>query len=336
MIKKSAIKLIIQNDNPHANIDRQASLEPTDVLPDTMHFSEEQSIVAEYNLRLISLVMIKQLMHLCRDTQKHRGLGMGLLAGKQEFSPRFRLLQKQMARRINALYVFCQDEKNPFTLGDLDKVNEAWGTIKEGWHDDSVLENFQFHSYFIEQLLQMVMKLSQCLPSSSTQYTYANPRLSETAGGLSELKQKDDLLIFICYQLPRMIEFLGMVRALATHSATLGHNIEEHDKKLKYLCQCVRTEKLHIIEIAERLHQYMSADIPSLLALRTYEFKVEGFIDKVMDQVVGQSIIAIDSDTLFATATEIMDVYWRVVDDGIDVLHHHQDQILEAWYLRSP
>ncbi len=300
--------------------------------------SQGQLVIAEYNLRLVSLVMIKQLMHLCRDVQKHRGLSMGLLAGNQEFAPRFRLLQKQMARRIDTLHAFSKKSHNPLTIFDVNKINEAWETIRAGWHDDSVLENFQFHSHFVEQLLQLVMKLSGCLrtvPSPHDVHPLSTQGLLAQAGasGSEPDMDADGLLTFVCQQLPKMIEFLGMVRALATHSASLGHSVEEHDKKLKYYCQCVHTEKVQIIAIAEQLHQKVGANIPTLLVLRTYEFKVDALIDKVGRDIIGKSKIKVPSDDLFTMITDIMDVYWRVVDDGIDVLHHQQDQALESWYI---
>lgn len=285
-----------------------------------------KAIIAEYDFRRSSLLMIKQLMHLCRDVQKHRGLGMGLLAGNMEFSPRFQLLQQQMARRIDTLEVFSLKAPNPFSRSEAEKINAAWQTIRAGWHDDSVLENFQFHCHFVEQLLHMVMQLSHCLSSD----TASQFPLAET-----DKNYKDELLVFVCQQLPRMIEFLGMVRALGTHSATLGHNIEEHDKKLKYFCQCVKTEKIQIIRIAEQLHQHIGADIPTLLVLRTYEYKVDAMINKIEKHIIGRAKIKIKSDDLFTMLTDIMDVYWRVVDDGIDLLHHYQDLALESWYVNG-
>ncbi len=141
----------------------------------------------------------------------------------------------------------------------------------------------------------------------------------------------DALLIFVCQRLPKMIELLGMIRALSSHLAAVGHSIEEHDKKLKYLCQCVRADKQQLIISAEKLHQNVGDELPSLLVLRTYEFKVDAFIDRVVQQVAGQQRITLTGDELFRVATEIMDVYWRVVDDGLDVLHRYQDKQLENW-----
>ncbi|MFT5420049.1 MAG: hypothetical protein ACI9D5_000790 [Candidatus Endobugula sp.] len=301
--------------------------------------SEGNTVVTTYHLRSSSLLMIKQLMHLCRDTQKHRGLGMGLLAGNTAFAQRFYRLQTQMARRVDALYTFSQTQNSSLSVTEINKINEAWATIREGWHEDSVLESFQFHSYVIEQLLHMVIQLSQCLQAVPA-------RLSDTGSKLVTLFQtpadepldgrcKDDLLVFVCYQLPRMIESLGMVRALATHSASLGHHIEEHDKKMRYLCQCVQTQKYPLIKLAEKLQSSMGAAFPSVLVVKTYEFKVDAFIEKVSRQVIGQENITVVSDDLFAMVTDIMDVYWRIIDEGLDVLHHQQDEALDTWYLKG-
>ena len=71
--------------------------------------------------------------------------------------------------------------------------------------------------------------------------------------------------------------------------------------------------------------------MPSLLLLQTYEFKLSAFIDKVSQQVVEQELIKITSNDIFSMATEVMDTYWRVVDDGLDALMRHQEQALEYW-----
>ncbi len=297
--------------------------------------SDGDKVFSAYQCRLLSLTLIKQLMHLCRDVQKHRGLGMGLLAGNQEFASRFDLLQRNIARRIEILVAMSRQELHGFSEQEMIKITESWNTIRDGWHDDSVLENFQFHSYFIEQILQVVVPISEGLESVSTRHAYVSDLSTSILTTTSATQNKDELLHFIISQLPRMIEFLGMVRALATHLATVGDSIDEHDKKLKYLCQCVHTEKFQIISKAEQLYQYLDNELPSLLVLKTYEYKVDVFIEKVTTQVIGQSNITFSSDDLFSMATEIMDVYWRVVDDGIDVLHHSQDEALEKWCIQE-
>lgn len=283
------------------------------------------AIVTDYHKRLSAVNTIKQLVSLCRETQQHRGLGMGLLAGNEHFTERFSRLQVQMKRRIQILDALFHEPHCQLNTNDLNSINNGWQTIKEGWHDDSVLENFQFHGHFIEQQLKVIIRLSLCL----------NTPLGESLGGLSTSGDKNErytkLLEFICTSLPKLIELIGKIRALSTHAATCGHYIEEYDKQLKYFCQCVQSEKLQIIHTAEELHRHMGHQMPSLLLLQTYEFKLSAFIDKVSQQVVEQELIKITSNDIFSMATEVMDTYWRVVDDGLDALMRHQEQALEYW-----
>ena len=309
MTKSSLMKTKQQSSNNNVHPIADAKIE-----------TNEQTIVAEFHQHLSAINLIKQLVYLCRDTQKHRGLGMGLLAGNQHFANSFKDLQQQMERRINILSELLQSSESIDI--DANNINESWKTIREGWHDDSVLENFQFHCHFIEQQLQIVTDLSQTLHAPS--FT------SET-----EDHNEPSLLEFICVRLPKMIEFLGMVRALSTHAATCGHHIPEYNKKLSYLCQCVQTEKRYVIAMAEKLHQRIGNNIPSLLVLRTYEFKLDAFITKVSNHIIEQQEIHISSNELFSTATEIMDIYWRVVNDGINILQHQQEYALENWCLKG-
>jgi hypothetical protein len=104
---------------------------------------------------------------------------------------------------------------------------------------------------------------------------------------------------------------------------------------MRYLCQCVQTQKKPLIELAEKLQHSMGATFPSVLVVKTYEFKVDAFIEKVAKQVIGQASITVLSDDLFAMATDIMDVYWRIIDEGLDVLHHQQGEALDVWYLNG-
>ena len=171
-----------------------------------------------------------------------------------------------------------------------------------------------------DRLLQMVMPLSTCLQSVSDRHTSPHILYTASAEDKVALEAQDQLLAFICYQLPKMIEFLGMVRALASHSASVGSHIEEHDKKLKYLCQCVQREKHQVTNTAKSLYEMVGNQIPSLLVLQTYAFKVDAFIERVMRDIIGKTQITWSSDDLFTMATEVMDVHWRVVDDGINVI----------------
>jgi len=294
---------------------------------------ETRSIESAYNARLAAQTIIKQLMHLCRDIQKHRGLGMGILAGNQNFVPQLTTLQQQMSRRIELLFHFSQAGHSQISTIDINKIHEAWKTIHEGWHDDSVMENFQFHCYFVEQILQLVISISHQLESPV--YQAANTRSASTdiLNTQDKPKATHSLLQFVCIHLPKMIEFLGMVRALSTHATTLGHHIEEHDKKLKYLCQCALTEKLNVIQLAETLHQQIGNRIPSLLTLKTYEFKLDALIEYVMKHVIAQANIPVTNVDVFSMATEIIDIYWRVVDNVLDIIHQDQEQELENWCL---
>ena len=306
----------------------------TQTIPSSAIVAPEQTsigttITADYHKRLFAINTIKQLVALCRETQQHRGLGMGLLAGNEHFTERFSRLQLQMKRRIQILDAFCHEAHCQLSQPDLNSIRDGWQTIREGWHDDSVLENFQFHGHFIEQQLKIIARLSRCLQEPLGASTPPSFEPDE----ITQRNQK--LLTFTCNHLPHLIEFTGKIRALSTHAATSGHAIVEHDKQLKYFCQCIQTEKRQTIYTAEELHRQIGSYMPSLLLLQTYEFKLSAFTDKVLQHIVGQKTIPVTSNDIFSMATEIMDTYWRVVDDGLDVLLRQQEQALEQWCQRG-
>ena len=287
-----------------------------------------------YYDRLIALSLIKQISHLCRAIQRHRGLGMSLIAGYLEFEKDFSLLQVQVGRRMKALQAFALESNDLLSEGQLEKLSSAWSTIERDWQDDSVMENFEYHSHFIEQLLQLMMNLARLLETPvASDFTNA---VNDEGGSEGEPKRHQfnqvGLLVFVCNQLPSLVESVAKIRGISTLAATRGHQDELEASKLRYFIQGARVQHEKVRSQADRLLEVTRDSIRSLPLIKAYEFKLMFLTTTVEKEILEPKKISMDSRQLFDLATEIIDVYLKVVDEGLSLLLFWQEESLESWF----
>lgn len=302
-----------------------------------MNIEELAAACDSYSERILALSLIKQISHLCRAIQRHRGLGMSLIAGYQEFETDFLTLQHQVSRRMRALQLFSQQSKNLLTGGQLEKLLAAWSTIERDWQNDSVMENFEYHSHFIEQLLQLMMTLARLLerPVVSGFPQDANSDVQTAIENKRQQFNLVGLLVFVCNQLPNLVEQVAKIRGLSTLSATRGKLGGLEDSKLRYFIQNARVQHEKVRNQSDRLLEQTKDDMRSLPMIKAYEFKLMFLINTVEKEILEPQVITMDSRQVFNLATEIIDVYLKVVDEGISLLQRRQEDSLEDWFLQG-
>ncbi|MGH1439590.1 MAG: hypothetical protein ACRBBR_05735 [Cellvibrionaceae bacterium] len=289
---------------------------------------------SQFDERLRVLTLMEQVNHLCRGVQRHRGFSMGLLAGNKSFLRDFDLLQQQMNRRIQLIAAFANLNKSLLTHMDIERLHYAWNTIRDNWQEDSVLENFEFHSHFVDQLLVIMSRLTEKVRqpySLEIRQLVSNVKQNET----NRDKLYPDLLYFSHRKLPRFIEFLGKVRALSVHSAAVGFCDKEHQRKLYYLLNCIEQEREVLFELTAALQMNLIDRLPSLLTIKTYEYKLDFLLEKISQEILAVSVVAIKEEEVFSLVTDIIDIYWRVVDDSLSLLNIWQNEDLEQWLLEG-
>jgi CRP-like cAMP-binding protein len=133
------------------------------VAPATTDTSVVQRFTDLFHQRLDALNLIKQLNHMIKAVQRHRGMSMGLLGGNALFREEFTKLQHQIAERLQFFSAFVARTQLLLPQRDQENLHSAWLTISHDWQEDSVIDNYELHCHLIEQLLAFLASLAKQL-----------------------------------------------------------------------------------------------------------------------------------------------------------------------------
>lgn len=282
----------------------------------------------DYRSRQDALSLIRQLVQMIKGSQRHRGMSIAMLGGNKEFEPEFDRLQHTLERRLLALQAFTQGTAL-LSERERENLHTAWLTISRDWHSDSVIDNYELHCHLVEQLLAMLISLSRPLETP----------MSEPRGEAMETPtrvQTLELLHFCTRMMPSVVEQIGRIRALSSYAAAIGHCDPHHDNKLRYVIQNTKVNNEKLRHQIRRLEQVLGAEFGQLGELKRYELKLMFLLNMVESDVLGGGPITADSGRLFQVATDIIDVYLQVVENGIALLTLWLEQDRERWLLQRP
>ena len=287
-----------------------------------------------YQERLDALTLIKQLIQMIKAVQRHRGMSMGMLGGNQLFRDDLSQLQTQLERRLHLLQAFAARAGQLLNERDQENLNNAWITISHDWQQDSVIDNYELHCHLIEQLLSMVAALGKHLeqPTSSLMPDNSEPRIISAEGTQFPNRFKYlEVFHFSTRLMPAVAEQIGRIRALATYAAAVGHCAGDFNGKLRYVIQCTRVNNEKLRHQTKRLEGLLNHDLSLLNQLKSYEIKLDFFLNMVEGDVVSRDEVHADSNRLFNLATDVIDVYLKVVEEGVDLLSLRHEQDIEVW-----
>ncbi len=279
------------------------------------------------------LQLARQLLQMIKAAQRHRGMSMALLGGNTQFREEFERLQQELERRLLTLQSLVSLTGQLLSKRDQENLHNAWVTIRHDWQQDPVIDNYELHCHLIEQLLNMLVSLSRQLEqpvSSLVSATAGNQRDAGGKGYPNRFKYLE-VLHFSTRQMPAVVEQIGRIRALASYAAALGHCDNHHDTKLRYVIQCTRVnnEKLH--HQTRRLETILEGDVGLLRQLKSYELKLMFLLNMVEMDILGEGEVTADSNRIFGVATDIIDTYLKVVEDGIALVSDWHQLDLELW-----
>ena len=201
-----------------------------------------------------AIVLLRQLHHMAKAVQRHRGMSMALLAGNKMFEGDFAILQRQVERRLATLESFAEQTGELLSERDQQNLHNAWHTISADWQNDDVLDNFELHSHFIEQLHGMIAGLAKRVerPVSAVMVEEHAAAVANHEASYSQVFEQIELLNFCAKQTPSMVEHMARMRGLATYAAAKGECEYSLDRKLRFALQCVRGQHEKLRQQAER------------------------------------------------------------------------------------
>ncbi len=279
-----------------------------------------------------SLILVGQLNQLMKAVQRHRGISMGMLAGNTEFKEEFDDLQHQLERRLATLEAFARANQ---LLSDRDKENLslAWATIRSNWEGDNLNDNFELHSHFIEQLLAMIASLAKKLevplivPIAKDNLT----GLSDGAFSQARMFQQIEILSFVGKELPETIEQVARIRGTSVYGAAVDSLDGLDERKIRFWVSTLRNHSEKIRVRAEKLDQELSGIMPKLTLVKQNELHLLQFLNTVDTAVFMGKGGREEAHRLFNMATDITEVYWEIVGQGLDVVRDWHRRDLEAW-----
>lgn len=292
-----------------------------------------------FHQRLNALMLIQQLIQMIKAVQRHRGMSMGLLGGNKHFLEDFPKLQHQLTTRLQLFMAFTNKTQGLLSARDQDNLRSAWLTISHDWQHDSVIDNYELHCHLIEHLLALVATLAKHLeqPMGALMANDSEQTLVHATGTTYPNRFKQlEVLHFSTRLMPSVAEQIGRIRALATYTAALGQCDPDYTSKLRYVIQCTKVNNEKLRNQAKRMETILDKNSPLLGSLKSYEIKLTFLLNMVEQDVLTEGgITTADSNRLFEIATNIIDMYLHIVDEGIALLERwHQDEI-ENWLSAS-
>lgn len=302
-------------------------LELEEAMDSSLSIAEMESITKTYRQRHSVIILIRLLNRLVTAIQRHRGVSLALLAGDGLFVEDAAKVEAEINKRLWVLRNSCfhYDELVPEHVQE--NIQQSWRTVCHDWEEDALLENFEYHSFLIDQLLQLSGDLTRRLGEPmASECGLADDTLSKVANPLS-----DWVLSLVSRGIPQLVEHLAKIRGLATHSAVVGECDEEHDKKLRYWLQCAEQENRELIRQIDTMDSTIRNSWKSLNELKNYELKLAFFLNTISKDIIYGDCSRSDARSLFILGTEIIDAYVEGVDGGINLLLRVLETEMESW-----
>jgi hypothetical protein len=262
---------------------------------------------------------------LVRAIQQHRGLSLACLAGNTQFSAQLQRVQ----RRTDKLMMLLNSDPSLAALMPAlarEQLVQDWFTIRSGWEQDRAIENFEFHCHLLKRLLRWL--------STHNEFNDVTGQNLSPAG-LDKILDQHDLLNLFLILLPETIETVGQIRALATQASIVGFCDTQHSLRLTYLLKNARQEQHQLISTIRELDIRLLQILDCLHYAQAYQGKLYSLLLTVERDVLQTKRIVIASEELFDRATEIIDLYWQVVDSGLQRIEEALDKRRQQWLASS-
>lgn len=262
--------------------------------------------------QLDSLMLIRQLYPLIIAVQQHRGATLALLGGNTGFQNKQLALQAEIEQRIAALEIINNRYQKPLSDSTLAKIADEWAAVIHNCQYDHAVEIFELHCFFIEQLMELIWQLTVRADYFSIVGT--DPQ----SPGVSGNGLDDRLLVqVILRDFPQLVEMVARIRGLAAHTAATRHCDAEYRERLTFWLRSVHHHKEALQIAIGQLNQRVLSNIPSLLTTQLQEHKLVQLMNMTHDEIISRDVVSPDSQRIFDFATGIIEMYSKVIEQGI-------------------
>lgn len=277
-----------------------------------------------------AIILVEQLFQLMKAVQRHRGISMGMLGGNDDFQEEFVALQTQLERRLATLEAFAKTS-NLLSAKDKENLSLAWTMIRSDWEGDKLNDNFELHSHFIEQLIAMIAVLAKKIETP----LLATAGSEDTYGAFSQkrMRKQAEVLTFSCKALPSIIEEVARIRGTAVYSAAVDSLVGLDERKIRFWMSTLREHGEALIVTAEKLAEDYSSELPKLSSIKQNEIQLLKFLNTVEAALFLGKGGREEARRIFELATAIIEVYWAVISDSLDLVRLWHRQDLEAWMM---
>lgn len=276
--------------------------------PQLMHnFGAPVEESEPYSPRLIKhtqyLTNMKLICRLASAVQQHRGSTMASLSGCISFFGRIKELQDIINKSFFALKLNSLQHDEILHRSQLSHAIMDWHSIQQGWQNDTVLDNYEFHGHLISALNKM-----------SKQF------LDEILEGCDqELRlQHETFFHTILVELLGFIEQIAKLRGLSTNSTVIKACGPESYSRISFLIKDIRTKNNELTSQISALsgdYEYL----PSLQKLHKQKQRIKKIARIVERKILNTRVIVESSEDLFELMTEIIDVQWSILETGLDL-----------------
>ena len=313
------------------------------VMDDATVAGLDDRVMMDYLKQLNSLLLIRMLNPLIIACQQHRGASTVLLEGNASFKPKVDALQGEIYKRIHVLKTINREYGYIIPERAVVEIELEWEALVREWSTDTVITNFDFHCHFIEKLLGFMWDITlksgyffapiTSVTSASFDLDTSNApfalRKSSLANG-SQIKKSDHhaVVTIVIRDIPALIETMAKVRGLATHTTVIGRCDRDHQQRLSTLLVELNHQKEKLIKALRPLQHYMLSGMPALVDTLLHEHKLSQLPEMVNQEIIGRSEITLESHHVFNFVTEIIEIYYAVIEQGITLIQRNNERLL--------
>lgn len=264
--------------------------------------------------RLKGLALVMELTELVRLVQQHRAVTIGALGGNSFFESKTHGLARNIKRQMSLVGINKADYQYFLSDQQWQSVQDSWLTVHHQWRQDTVIDNFELHSFFVKQLLQLIW------------------HVGETAEGLIQGADHQKLLSrYTLKELPEFAELVGQIRGLGTQATVEGGCNDACRLRLKYLTDEMENKK--------QVNQRSFCDLPDDFMSKLSKLPNDQLIIQLVKMIKGDILknlkISTSADDFFRVSTQIIDENLDVMKEGLQQLKLSMDVRIAAWVTQA-